>query len=338
MDPESLRALRSRLLLDIACEFRPDLVLVDKSPAGLMGELAPTVRMLHDAANPAQLVLGWRDILDHPARIRDEWEALGTLAFIEKHYQEVWVYGDPEVFDVRREYPLPERLAARVRYLGYLVPQADHAATLRARERFAGDGAPLAVVTAGGGEDGEPLLACYLEALHQGLLPDGLRSLVVTGPCMPDDAQQRLRARATPRAQVVPFIRDFEATLAAADVVVSMAGYNTVCELLGAGTPAVLAPRVGHRLEQQLRAERLAARGLVERVDPTRLVPASLAAALRRALQRGRRAGGSVRADGLLQAPREVRRLLPPAPAVPTVNPSASSGTRRVMGATGAPA
>jgi predicted glycosyltransferase len=34
----------------------------------------------------------------------------------------VWVYGDPDLFDVREQYALPRTIANRVRYLGYLTP------------------------------------------------------------------------------------------------------------------------------------------------------------------------------------------------------------------------
>jgi predicted glycosyltransferase len=90
-----------------------------------------------------------------------------------------------------------------------------------------------------------------------------------------------------------------------------MAGYNTVCEVLGSGTPAVLVPRVGHREEQRMRAVRLATLGLVEYLPPTTIEPHGLAAAVRRALGRGRRNYPRPGLDGLDRVVRELRRLLP---------------------------
>ena len=107
-------------------------------------------------------------------------------------------------------------------------------------------------------------------------------------------------------------------------MVVSLAGYNTVCEILGAGTPAVLVPRMGHRREQMLRAARLAALGLVEYVPPAALEPRALAAAIKRALQRGRGRPLTPRLDGLDRVVAAVRRLLP-APAAETVAAAATA-------------
>ena len=42
-----------------------------------------------------------------------------------------------------------------------------------------------------------------------------------------------------------------------------MGGYNTFCEILSFGKPALLVPRTTPRLEQYLRAERAQALGLV---------------------------------------------------------------------------
>ena len=70
-------------------------------------------------------------------------------------------------------------------------------------------------------------------------------------------------------------------------VSVSQAGYNTVLDILAAGAPAVLVPFAEEReTEQTLRAERLAARGVVEMVPPAALSPERLAAAIERAAGR----------------------------------------------------
>ena len=101
--------------------------------------------------------------------------------------------------------------------------------------------------------------------------------------------------------------------IAAADVVVGRAGYNTVCEILGAGTPAVLVPRVFHRGEQLLRANRLAARGLVQVLPEDQLTSDALVTNVRWALRRGRQDVRDVQLDGAEAASSQVSRLLPAA-------------------------
>jgi len=319
MEPDRLRDMRSTILEDIARAFQPDLFLCDKSPCGLMQELTPTLGTLRAESPGAHMVLGWRDILDAPERVRGEWRRSDTLTNIDRWYDEVWVYGDPDLFDVREQYALPRSIANRVRYLGYLTPHITPQATAEARAQLEalapgepGSG-PIALVTVGGGEDGETLLSRWVAAGDLGLLPRGLRSVVVTGPLMPESAQQRIAAAAPASVSVTRFISGLEACEAAADLVVGMAGYNTSCEVLGARTPAVLVPRSTQRDEQRMRAIRLAQRGLVDTVDPADLTPLTLARAARRALERGRHQGDpGLALDGHARVVREVARLVPP--------------------------
>ena len=71
-------------------------------------------------------------------------------------------------------------------------------------------------------------------------------------------------------------VDDLAELVAAADAVVSMAGYNTVCEILGSGRPAVVVPRVELIREQLMRAEAMRRRGLLRMIHPDDLTPARL--------------------------------------------------------------
>lgn len=319
LDPDRLTMLRAALISETARIFEPDLLLVDKSPCGMSGELRQTLEAIHSTpTRRTKLVLGWRDILDAPAAVAREWAAKDTLRTIESWYDEVWVYGDPAIFDVREEYRMSPSFAARVKYIGYLAPEVDVAERARARQALGPS--PVALVCAGGGEDGEALMCTWMEAVRQGRLPSEMRSLVVTGPLMPLESQRRLQAIAPESVTVVPFVEGLEAMVATADLVVGMAGYNTVCEVLGAGVPTVLIPRASQRDEQRLRATRLESRGLANCVLPEALTPTTLAAASIDALERGpravRRAADRLALDGLATVAGEVERLLPrPEPA-----------------------
>ena len=318
LDPDRLRDLRSTILEEVARSFQPDFFLCDKSPCGLMGELGPTLDRIRSESPRTRMVLGWRDILDSPERMRAEWRRNNALTHIDRWYDEVWVYGDPALFDVREEYDLPRTVADRLRYVGYLTPAVPPEAILDARgelESLApgepGSG-PIALVTVGGGEDGEELISNWIAAARGGLLPANLRSVVVTGPMMPDDAQLRIAEAAPASVTVTRYIGGLEAYTAAADLVVGMAGYNTCCEILGAGTPGVLVPRASQRDEQRLRAARLAERELVTMVETPGLTPEAVAAAAARALERGRRIGDAgLQLDGLARVEREVARVVP---------------------------
>jgi len=73
----------------------------------------------------------------------------------------------------------------------------------------------------------------------------------------------------------ITFEARFERLVERAIGVVAMGGYNTFCEILSFGKPALIVPRTKPRQEQMLRARRAEALGLVrvlpdsERQDPT---------------------------------------------------------------------
>ena len=87
--------------------------------------------------------------------------------------------------------------------------------------------------------------------------------------------------------------------MAAAEVSVSQAGYNTVAEGLAGGARMVLVPFDAEgQDEQRARAARLSDLGLVELLTADRLTPADLAAAIDRAAARPRPAISGLSFDG----------------------------------------
>jgi predicted glycosyltransferase len=121
----------------------------------------------------------------------------------------------------------------------------------------------MVYATVGGGCDGYPVLEAAVQAigrLQERVFPD-LLGILVTGPFMPAEQQARLQARATPTCRVLSRADSFQ-LMAAADAIVSMGGYNSVCEALAVARPLVIVPRETHKVEQTIRAEILAAQGV----------------------------------------------------------------------------
>jgi predicted glycosyltransferase len=79
---------------------------------------------------------------------------------------------------------------------------------------------------------------------------------------------------------------------------------------LAAGTPALLVPRETPRLEQRIRAERLAARGAVEYCVARDLGAARIAGFVRAVQQNEKRCRVALRLDGLDRTLDAVFRLL----------------------------
>jgi predicted glycosyltransferase len=264
-----MTALRKDILTAAARHLRPELVVVDNVPAGLRGELLPALCELRRSGQ-TRLVLGLRDIVDDPERVRRAWTRDGSYELLDELYDRILVYGQPDVFDVAAEYGFSSTAHAKTRYVGY-VRRGMPAPARRGRT------GPLILVTVGGGGDGFPLLRTALESRRR--LGTDSRWLVVTGPFLPAHERRTLTRLAAhvDRTEVIEFSRELPALIASADVVVSMGGYNSICEILSARRPAVIVPRVEPRLEQLLRAQALERRGLVRHVHPDELTPARLA-------------------------------------------------------------
>jgi predicted glycosyltransferase len=109
------------------------------------------------------------------------------------------------------------------------------------------------------------------------------------GPQMPD-ARRALILERFGHLPDVDF-RDFEPDLtrryAEADLVISMAGYNTVCELLSFGRRAILVPREEPVQEQLIRARLLAERGYFDLLEMKELKPQRLISKVLEALEQG---------------------------------------------------
>jgi hypothetical protein len=106
---------------------------------------------------------------------------------------------------------------------------------------------PLVLVTPGGGEDGYSLVIATL--LSPGRDAAGAASAHARGLRAGDErGTQRAtvhgRPAALPNVSLQDFCDDMMSMMAAADVVVAMGGYNTVCELLTLRKRAVLVPRI----------------------------------------------------------------------------------------------
>lgn len=280
-DMEMLTALRSATIKAALKRFRPDLLVVDTAPSGAVGELLPVLRSLARHRR-TRTVLGLREVLDAPETIRRQWWKQRNYEAVHRYFDEIWVYGDPSVYETGAEYGFDDTLRGKLRYAGYLdpamrlaSPEAEDPAVL-AVERA---GEPYVLCAVGGGQDGARVTQAFAEAGP----PPGHRGVIVTGPFMPADARAELRQAALrdPRLTVLEFVSEPIRLVHGAARVVTMGGYNTVTEILSLGKRALIVPRVAPRVEQLIRAERLVQRGLIELMRPDALTPERLAAWMR---------------------------------------------------------
>jgi predicted glycosyltransferase len=86
---------------------------------------------------------------------------------------------------------------------------------------------------------------------------------------------------------MVEFERDIIGSMVAADLVVSMGGYNSVCEILQFAQRAVIIPRLYPRKEQSLRSRILEEQKLLSLLLPTDMSPEKLFNLIQSALNSG---------------------------------------------------
>lgn len=305
---EETLSMRSSIIRHTADIFDPDVLIVDKEPLGLRGEMQGTLEMLR--ARGSRLVLGLRDVLDDPDTLSVEWERKNALPALEEFYDEVWVYGLPQMCEPLEGLPLTEDAQRKVTYTGYLpITVPETAFPVEVPEIT---NRPFLLVTTGGGGDGDVLIEWVLRAYEsERMLP--YPALLVLGPFLQPEKQSQFMARAArlDTVEAIVFSPCIERLEENAAGIVAMGGYNTFCEILSLDKRAVVVPRTAPRREQSIRTSRAQELGLVRMLeDEGRMDPAAMARALRD-LPRQPRPSETV-VPGLLEGLINVNRLIGP--------------------------
>jgi predicted glycosyltransferase len=269
--------LRSDLILATVANFKPDMLMVDKKPVGVKGELAATLEYLQTELPETRQVLILRDILDSPEAITSNWERNGHYDAIKKYYDLVLVLGEQEIFDPRNEYHFPPSVIGRTLFCGYLRKNAEPNSREETRRLLSiRNEEKLVLVTPGGGQDGYHIIETFLAGLSS--LRQEIKSLVVCGPEMPNLQQAKLHHMALNDRNVIfyEFTGEMASLMAASDVVIAMGGYNTICEILSLEKCAIVVPRVRPTEEQWIRARQMSHLGLFKSIHPDELTPEGL--------------------------------------------------------------
>lgn len=271
LETEAIRRLRRGVIEGVLSNLRPDLLLVDHEPGGVMGELEATLRRLR-VEGGTRTVLGLRDILDAPDRVMQAWACSGTNRIVRDLYDQVLVYGDPVFFDSISAYDLP----AQTRTCGIVTGKQLAPGPTRPPKR------PRHVlVSGGGGRDAYPLIDAVISAFAGLPKPKRPAMTIVTGPLMDVELQGEAAIRAaTLGIELKRHVSDLTEEMARADLLITMTGYNSINEALAMGCPVVTVPRLGPSAEQRLRADRLSALGLARILDRETLTPKTLARVL----------------------------------------------------------
>lgn len=263
--------LRSELIKITTITFQPDIILVDKKPYGLEAELRDTLENIKEYNPTTKVVLLLRDILDTPKRTIKEWENHQYYEGIELFYDQVWVVGMPEIFDITKKYKFPASISKKVKFCGYINSTKVSKKYQKLRQELnINPDEKFVLVTAGGGADGYHLINTSIAALADISVTQKIKSLIVCGPEMSLENQQSLSdsIQQFDRIKILEFTNDLTSYINAADTIISMAGYNTICEIISLGKRAVIVPRVRPTKEQLIRAKCMEKVGLLKAIHP----------------------------------------------------------------------
>ena len=279
---DSTLRLRESMIYHTAKSFSPDLVVVDKEPLGLKGEMERTLTYLKSRG--CHLVLGLREVMDDPDLLEAEWARKDVLRRLDNLYDQVWVYGPQGFWNPLAGLDISAALAQRLVYTGFLRRAVPHADTGRTPRLASG----TLLATTGGGGDGAELMRQVIAA-HQHDPAPGQRIVLVPGPFMSSEEREDVHRRAaiSPALSIIDFDTDLETLMQEAQGIICMGGYNTFCEVLSLDKRALIVPRLHPRREQLIRATRAAELGFADMLLPQAADdPATMARALRALPQR----------------------------------------------------
>ncbi|MCO5142233.1 MAG: hypothetical protein M9962_03985 [Oligoflexia bacterium] len=292
-------SLRSSLLLSAVKNFRPHMLVVDKEPLGVKGELLPALRYIKEKNLGTKLVCGFRDILDEKEKVAEEWSRKGVLRCLEEYYDSILVYGEKKNFDFVQEYSLTDVLAEKITYTGYVQPkenleQEDFLLNFEKKS-------PIVTFTLGGGGDGWEYLNKYLEMFEKGLYNPEINYVLLAGPFADIRLVQRAKKIESllKNFKVFGFLSNSIGLFQKSDVVVSMGGYNTVVELLNLKKFPIIIPRITPRREQLIRAEAFSSKGLCDYIHPDDLTPERLSSKINSIVTKDRTAVSDFLTNGI---------------------------------------
>ncbi len=280
---DAWKQARSKATLTAFAADDYDLLLTETFPFGrrpFAFELEPLVEAAHARSRRPLIATSIRDILVRKQEIwKEEWMA----DMAERYYDRILVHSDPDFVRLEDSFPFAQQVENLVRYTGYVGGEVRPPAP-------GGEGEDEIIVSCGGGAVGLDLLLAAIDARPLSRRAGDTTWRLLAGHDISTDLFERLVGNA-PRGVIVERVRrDFPTLLARSRASISQAGYNTVLDLLIAGSPAVLVPFAQVKeTEQQQRADALAAKGRAIVISEKSLTPEELAAALDDALSLPRR-------------------------------------------------
>ncbi len=289
---EQVQVERTNLLYSLFEKTAPDLFIVELYPFGRKRfhfELLPILEAVRRGDfGSTRIVCSLRDILVE--KKGQEFYERRVLDILNKYFGALLVHADASLISLDETFTSTADIKIPVVYTGFVTarPSEEDGENIRKRLELKEKEA-LIVASAGGGRVGGDLLGAVLDAHARLAESRQLRLCVFTGPFMAEEDFSALanKAASVPGVQLARFTTEFLSFLAAADLSISMAGYNTCMNILAARVPSLVWP-FGQNREQRLRVQKLAPLGGITLLNQEDLEPSRLAVLIGKALKAGR--------------------------------------------------
>ena len=276
---EQIKKDRQKLIFDLFAKEAPDLFIVELFPFGRKGfrfELDPILKWVRNRGlHRCKVICSLRDILvEKEDAAKYEKRVVDSL---NRYFDALLIHADHDFIQLDETFSRTGDISVPLTYTGFVTPKPPPGARSRLRKKLGVEREEvLVVVSAGGGNVGAPLLEAVINAVEHMDSKESLYLYVFTGPYMKKSAFDGFKKLAGKRIKIDRFTPDFLSYLAAADLSVSMAGYNTCMNILAAQVPSLVWPFSQNR-EQRMRAERLSELKAMKVLEDKDLEPNRLA-------------------------------------------------------------
>ncbi|HZP88678.1 MAG TPA: hypothetical protein VFB54_17850, partial [Burkholderiales bacterium] len=227
-DLSAAKAQRRALVLEVFRRCAPRALLIELFPFGrkkFAFELLPLLKAARRSTPTPPLTLcSVRDIL--VAARPDQQHHDDRAAWLcRRYFDAVLVHADPRLARLGESFRPRRALSTPLYYTGFVAPQSQSRAVQRGEH---------ALVSAGGGLVGGPLLRTAIEA-HKRLPRTARRAMrVVAGPFLPEGDWRALQvmAHAEPDIELVRSVPALAVEMHQAALSISQCGYNTAMDIL----------------------------------------------------------------------------------------------------------
>ncbi len=290
VDLEETKRRRQQQLLMFVEKYEPECLIVELYPFGRKGfrfELEPLLSSVRARNAGCRIYCSLRDILVEKSEGLEKFEQRAVQS-LNTSFDGLLVHADRNLCTLDQTFGKLDQVQVPIYYTGYVTPRPAAGSRENIRNGLSlPPGRKLVVASIGSGSVGGELLQAVMQA--SSLLAERTDCFIqlFTGPYLDASVFDSLCQLQQENIRVQRFTDHFIDWLGAADLSVSMAGYNTCMNTLAAGVPALLYPFSQNR-EQRLRVEKLMAKspiGLLEKKD---LSPPHLARLMAAALETDR--------------------------------------------------